>query len=982
MNKKLYTKVLLGACISAALSASTPAFSQTIPNIKNLVLNQLDLNNLPVGKFGRDFDDLTEEGKKKTKDWLDMINAKEHDLPFLRVTKDGSVYFADSFPVPASNSATATANTTSTAQVIPPEDAFKLHSKQGSSKVIYLDFDGHLISGTAWNNNSDLNAVPYDMDGNAAVFSDTERASIAEIWRRIAEDYAPFDIDVTTELPSSFGSTVGRILITKDIDANGYDMPAKGSGGVAFVGVFGNSAYATTYSPALVYYNNLSGGRADYVAEAASHEMGHNMGLSHDTTSTSEYYTGQGSGEISWGPIMGASYGRNVTQWSKGEYPDATQQEDDVAIIASKTNYMVDDHANTDSQATPLSIDTDGNVVATTLLTDPNDTLPANKGVINSPFDTDVFSFTSTGGNVVLQASPLQELNNTNGGNVDLALSLYDASGNLVTDSTPANNTDAGINITVAAGTYYLHVQGDSSVNYTNYGSVGQYFIDGVVPVLNDTTAPTPSPMGWSVAPQAQDRFSISMTAVTATDDNSDVEYYFSCSSDTVVCTNSAWQTSPNYVASDLKEGTAYSFQVKARDAAGNETVFSSVATASTQSNAAPTTNDDTGEVKNTASITLSVMDNDSDAENDAMTVTAVTQPTNGSVIFDANGVTYTPNSNYEGNDTFTYTITDALGATATANVTIKVINIPNTAPVASDDIVEVYNTSVAKIAVLNNDTDADGDILSITDVATPSHGTASYENGIVSYTPDAGYVGDDSFSYSISDGNGGSDEAMIMVSVTAKPNTAPVASDDVGEIDNTSTLTLNVLQNDSDADGDSLSIIELSTPANGTADIIDGAIKYTPNANYVGEDTFTYSISDGNGGSDTAKITIKVTEITIENNAPKARFDRARVKQNESVTIDVLSNDKDVDGDQLEIISVTQGRKGSVSIEGNQIVYTAGNRRGWDIFSYTISDGKGGTATARVRMSIKRGSSKPRNDDNEKKPFNPWSRFSGFFGR
>ena len=142
-------------------------------------------------------------------------------------------------------------------------------------------------------------ARPYSLDGDDASFSSTELASIAAIWRRVAEDFAPFDVDVTTESPASFGPTTGRILVTRDSDANGNAMPAQGAGGVAYVGVFGTSYYGS-YSPALVYFNNLGGGREDYVSEAASHEMGHNLSLSHDGTASSGYYGGHGSGETSF----------------------------------------------------------------------------------------------------------------------------------------------------------------------------------------------------------------------------------------------------------------------------------------------------------------------------------------------------------------------------------------------------------------------------------------------------------------------------------------------------------------------------------------------------------------------------------------------------------------------------------------------------------------------------------------------------------
>ena len=150
-----------------------------------------------------------------------------------------------------------------------------------------------------------MHAVAYDTNGDLDTFTTLELNAIAEIWHRTAEDFAPFDVDVTTEEPSTFTSTTGRILFTKDTDANGAAMPSQGYGGVAYVNVFGTGSYASYYSPALVYYDNLGAGFPPFLTEVGSHEFGHNLGFGHDAQTGTSYYGGHGSGLISWGPIMG-----------------------------------------------------------------------------------------------------------------------------------------------------------------------------------------------------------------------------------------------------------------------------------------------------------------------------------------------------------------------------------------------------------------------------------------------------------------------------------------------------------------------------------------------------------------------------------------------------------------------------------------------------------------------------------------------------
>jgi len=313
-----------------------------------------------------------------------------------------------------------------------------------------------------------------------------------DIWHRVSEDLAIFDIDVTTEEPSSFSSRTGHLLVTPNTDASGNLMPYHSAGGVAYVGVFGSSNYATYYSPALVYSNQL-GNSAYTIAEASSHEFGHNLGLGHDGTSTSTYYSGHGSSSdlVSWAPIMGAGYYKNVTQWSKGEYAGASNTEDDLAIIQGKLAYRGDDHGNSIGSGTALYVAADGGVTSSNPELDPYNVLPENKGIINSATDIDVFSFGATAGTISLTIRPAWDAfyraTQNRGANLDIKAELRNAAGTLLATNDPNNDTMASINYTVAAGTYHLLVSavGNSSTPYSDYASQGMYFINGSAPFEN-----------------------------------------------------------------------------------------------------------------------------------------------------------------------------------------------------------------------------------------------------------------------------------------------------------------------------------------------------------------------------------------------------------------------------------------------------------------------------------------------------------------
>jgi len=359
-----------------------------------------------------------------------------------------------------------------------PAQAFALHSVPGADRVIYLDFDGHDPSTSQWKGTL---AAPYDADGDPGSFSDAERAVVIEVWRRVAEDFAPFAIDVTTADPGIdairrtdfadqwYGTRVSITPTRSD---------CTGCGGVAYVGVFdiyGSDRTGWThdkYQPAWVYTSGVGNG-AKNIAEAASHEAGHNLGLSHDGTATKGYYEGHGD----WAPIMGVGYYEAVSQWSRGEYAGANNTEDDYAVVAGNGGTAVaDDHAGVQASATPVA----GSTVSA-------------EATIGTAGDVDAFTFTAEAGALSLQVSPIAI-----GANLDLGLTLLDGAGTTVATADPLGLA-AGLDLTVAAGRYTLLVDGvgagdPASDGYSDYGSVGRYRITGSLPTTGVNQPPTADP--------------------------------------------------------------------------------------------------------------------------------------------------------------------------------------------------------------------------------------------------------------------------------------------------------------------------------------------------------------------------------------------------------------------------------------------------------------------------------------------------------
>jgi outer membrane protein OmpA-like peptidoglycan-associated protein len=374
-----------------------------------------------------------------------------------------------------------------------------------------------------------------------------------------------------------------------------------------------------------------------------------------------------------------------------------------------------------------------------------------------------------------------------------------------------------------------------------------------------------------------------------------------------------------------------------------------------------PTASDDNFSVaEDSVEAVLDVLANDSIAPDtgETLSVTAVTQPANGTVTFSAANVIFTPTANFHGTTTFTYTVSDSNDSTDTAQVTVTVTPV-NDAPTANGDSFTVAEDSGATVLnVLANDSIAPdtGETLTITSVTQPSGGTVTFTAGDVSFTPALNFFGDTSFTYRISDGNGGTASAMVNINVTTH-NDAPTASDDSFTVaEDSGTTALDVLFNDSSLpdEGETLTVTAVTQPANGTVIFTATGVSFTPVPNFFGDTSFTYTITDGNGSTDTATVLVTVTPM---NDAPTANNDNFQVAADSSANLlDVLANDTIVPdvSETLIITSVTQPASGSVTSTGSNVRFTPSpGFAGVTTFTYRISDGNGGTSQATVTVLV-----------------------------
>ena len=377
--------------------------------------------------------------------------------------------------------------------------------------------------------------------------------------------------------------------------------------------------------------------------------------------------------------------------------------------------------------------------------------------------------------------------------------------------------------------------------------------------------------------------------------------------------------------------------------------------------NDAPLATPDAVTINEDTPVTIPVLANDRDADGNPLTVTAATSP-NGTIVINPDGtIRYIPNANFNGVDTITYTVSDGQGGFATSTVTVTVTSV-NDAPVAVNDVDSTLEDTPVTLPVLGNDRDPDGNPLIITAATSPNGGVVINPDGTITFTPALNFNGPATITYTISDGNGGTAMATVTVNVTAV-NDPPVARPDAGMTNEDTPLRLSPLVNDTDVDGNPLTVSAASA-VNGTVVInADGTITYTPNANFNGTDIITYQISDGRGGFSTATISVTVAPI---NDPPVAVNDVASLDEDTSVRIPVLANDSDGDGDPLRVTAATAPNGNVVINADGTVTYTPrADFFGTDIITYSITDGNGGTSTATVRVAVRDVNEQP-TDGNE----------------
>jgi VCBS repeat-containing protein len=408
-------------------------------------------------------------------------------------------------------------------------------------------------------------------------------------------------------------------------------------------------------------------------------------------------------------------------------------------------------------------------------------------------------------------------------------------------------------------------------------------------------------------------------------------------------------------------------FAYKANDGTADSSVATVTITVDPQ-NDAPVTTGDAYAIAEDSLLTVAaagVLTNDTDVDGDALTAVLVSGPANGTLTLNADGsFTYTPNSNFNGTDTFTYKANGGTADSGIATVTIDV-GAKNDAPAAADDAYTIAEDGTLSIAaqagLLANDSDVDGDDLSAVLVAGPQNGVLTLNpDGSFTYTPNADFNGTDTFTYKANDGAAESDVATVTITVPPQ-NDAPVAQADKYAIAEDGTLTVaakaGVLANDTDIDGDKLTAVIVDGPDHGKLVLNpDGSFVYTPDADFNGPDSFTYKTSDGSAASDPVTVTLNVTPV---NDPPVAEDDSYDVGQGGTLVVaakaGVLANDTDIDGGALSVAVASGPEHGELSLNPDgSFTYTSDpTYDGPDSFTYTVSDGLGGTDTATVTLNV-----------------------------
>jgi hypothetical protein len=332
----------------------------------------------------------------------------------------------------------------------------KLNSYPSASAVLFLDCDGHTVQGTSWNVSGPIYCGATSLTNE----------QITTVFNRVAEDYRPFNINVTTDSTKFLAAPLNmRMRVILTVTSSWYGS----AGGVAFLGSFtwGDD------TPCFVF-TQLLNNNVKNISEATSHELGHTLGLYHQSTydancvKISDYNYGQGTGEIGWAPIMGVGYYQNFTLWNSGPNSlgcNSIQSDLTVVTTTNGFTYRNDDHNSTFNQATNAPfVSNQFNV----------------NGVIEKNTDQDLFKFTQPAfGRFTLSAIPYNVGTGNAGSNLDLQVSLFNGSQTLLNVYNPGTLLSSVIDSNLSAGTYYLRIEGKGNQYAPNYASLGSYALNG-----------------------------------------------------------------------------------------------------------------------------------------------------------------------------------------------------------------------------------------------------------------------------------------------------------------------------------------------------------------------------------------------------------------------------------------------------------------------------------------------------------------------
>ncbi|MEE3663101.1 tandem-95 repeat protein [Brenneria sp. g21c3] len=390
------------------------------------------------------------------------------------------------------------------------------------------------------------------------------------------------------------------------------------------------------------------------------------------------------------------------------------------------------------------------------------------------------------------------------------------------------------------------------------------------------------------------------------------------------------------------------SFTVTVADGQGGTTV-STVNIGVTAVNDAPVTADQTLTTAEDTPISGAI--SASDVDGDALSYTVGEAPKNGTLTLDAatGEYTYTPASNFNGSDSFTVTVADGQGGTTVSTVNIGVTAV-NDAPVTADQTINTAEDTPVTGQITASD--VDGDVLSYTVGEAPKNGTLALDaaTGVYTYTPTANFNGSDSFTVTVADGQGGTTVSTVNIGVTAV-NDAPVTADQT--ITTPEDTPISGAISASDVDGDELSYTVGEAPKNGTLtlDAATGEYTYTPTANFNGNDSFTVTVADGNGGTTVSTVNIGVTAV---NDAPVTADQSLTTPEDTPISGAISASD--VDGDELSYTVGEAPKNGTLTLDAATGEYTytpASNFNGSDSFSVTVADGQGGTTVSTVNIGV-----------------------------